>query len=62
MIKDEAFQQYEEEIARINQEARKAKEVVRAIFHEQAKAIQTRLHEELKTARAFEQKTKERSR
>ncbi len=56
--RDEAFQQYEETLAKISKEAQEASEKARATLHTQLATIRAMLHEELKGVRAISQKTK----
>lgn len=56
MTKDEAFQEYEEELARISGEFDRAKEKAKARLNANLKDIRATLHEELKAVRAIQQK------
>ena len=58
MKREEAFKQYEETLAKIDKEARKAREEAKAILHDQLKTLQDIAHEELKAIRKLEQKTR----
>jgi len=58
MKKNKAYQQYEEALALINEQAHNAKEKARAILREQLKLLRDAAHEELKAIRILEQKTK----
>ena len=60
MTRDEAYREYEEALAEINKQARKATEKARATLHEQLKALRIAHHEELTATRTIEQKTKRR--
>ena len=57
MTKDEAFQEYEEELDRLSREFNTAKEKAKATLNANLKAIRVRLHEELKAVRAIQQRT-----
>ncbi len=56
MTKDEAYQQYEETLAKIDIEAHEAKEQARNTLREQLKSLRDTAHEELKAIRALTQK------
>ena len=58
MTRDEAFQQYEEALAKIDTQTHEAREEARATLQEQLKALRDELHKELKAVRAIQQKTK----
>ena len=58
MTKDEAFQEYEEALAKIHQGAQAASEQARTILREQLKFLRDVAHSELKAIRKLEQKTK----
>lgn len=58
MTKEEAFQEYEEVLARISKQAAEAREKARAKLREQLKALQVTHHEELKAIRDISQKIK----
>jgi len=60
MTKDEALQEYEEELARIDKRTQDARELARDIFNERMKTIRETLHEELKALRVISQKTRSR--
>ena len=59
-IRDEAFREYEEALAKIDKQAYEKREEARATLREQLKALRDALHEELKAIRAISQKTKRR--
>uniref|UniRef100_A0A6M3KV90 Uncharacterized protein n=1 Tax=viral metagenome TaxID=1070528 RepID=A0A6M3KV90_9ZZZZ len=58
MTRDEAYQEYEESLSRISNQASVAMEVARATLHDRLSVIRNALHEELKAIRALDQKTK----
>ena len=61
MTKDEALQEYDEELARIShvvKAAHQARENARARLQQQLKALRDEHHQELKAIRALSQKTK----
>ena len=60
MIRDEAYQQYEEALAKIDKEVHEAREKARATLREQLKSLREKAHEDLKAIRVIEQKTKRR--
>ena len=60
MIRDEAFQEYEATLARIDKQARETREAARVKLQERLKALRDAAHEELKAIRAITQKTKRR--
>jgi len=60
ITRDEAFQQYEEALAKIDKEAHEARGAARTTFQSQLATIRKALHEDLKAVRAIQQKTKRR--
>ena len=58
MTRDEAFQQYEEALARIAKQSREATEEARVTLHKQLEALRSASHRELKAIRAIAQKTR----
>ena len=58
MTRDEAYQQYEETLAKIDKLAHEAREEARTMLRDQLKTLREASHEELKSIRALEQKTK----
>ena len=58
MTKDEAFQEYEAELARIDQQSREATEEARAKLRKQLEVLRAIAHTELKSIRILEQKTR----
>jgi len=56
MTKDEAFQQYEETMKKLDKEYNYAKDTARGILNLNLKAIRFQLHEELKAVRAISQR------
>jgi len=58
MKRDEAFKEFEETLAKINKQANEAREEARATFREQLEALREQAHEELRSIRVLEQKTK----
>ena len=55
---DEAFQQFEETLARIEKQAHKAREEARVLLREQLKFLRQAHHEELKVIRKLDQKVR----
>lgn len=58
MTRDEAFQQYEKELAKIDKEAFEARRRVRATLNERLTALRVKHHEELKAIRTIQQKVR----
>jgi len=61
MTKEEAFQHYEEALAKIDKQAQeldKARQSARYVFRENLKVLCAQAHEELKAIRVLEQKTR----
>ena len=58
ITRDEAFQQYEETLAKIGKQTHEAMEEARATLREQLKTLRNTHHEELKAIRAISQKIK----
>lgn len=58
LTRDEAFQQYDEEIDQIDKQAHEAKEKAKATLWEQLNSLRIEHHNELKAIRLLTQKTK----
>jgi len=58
MTRDEAFQEYEEKVSKIDKQAYEAREEARTILREYLKTLCDTAHEELKAIRILEQKTR----
>ena len=58
MTRDEALRQYEEAVAQINEQARKARGEAKTILYEQLESLRDIAYEELKAIRAISHKTK----
>uniref|UniRef100_A0A6H2A5H1 Uncharacterized protein n=1 Tax=viral metagenome TaxID=1070528 RepID=A0A6H2A5H1_9ZZZZ len=58
MTRDEAFQEYEEALAKIDKQSHEAREKARIALRERLKILRDTAHEELKAIRIIEQKTK----
>jgi len=61
MTRDEAYQEYEEALAKIDQSIsilNKARDKARATLRERLKALREQHHEELKAIRVLDQKAK----
>jgi len=58
MTRDEAYQQYQEALAKINKQAHEAKEEARTTLREQLKALQEAAHKDLKAIRAIDLRTR----
>ena len=58
MTKEEAYQQYEETLARIDKQLHEVREEARTMLREQLKSLRDTAHEELRAIRKLEQKTK----
>ena len=58
MTKDEAYQEYEEALAKIDEQAKEATLKARATLHERLAIFRAEHHKELKAIRAISQKTK----
>ena len=61
MTIDEMFREYEEALARIDEQACEARKEAKATLHGRLKALQIALHEELKAVRVIQQRTKGKS-
>ena len=58
MIRDQAFQQYEETLGLIDKQAHEAREKARTTLREHLRTLREEAHGELKAIRTLEQKTK----